>query len=186
MFQQRHIYKQEKAVTSTHYLTANNDTSISFTSIAMPPKVNRDPSVSESESKPSNSRASTKARNAAAQAAQAELLARHIHSNGPNDRPPLDPMDFETLPIKTLREYKDLYHLPLEDALTMNGYMLESETGKKTWSYKHKNRVTKPTLAAAVKKHFVSQPVKESEIITNFLYKANNQDKAFKLNFKSP
>jgi histone deacetylase complex subunit SAP30 len=152
----------------------------------MPPKINRDQSVSENEGKSANSRASTKARNAAAQAAQAELLARHIHSNGPNEKVIEDPMDFDTLPDQTLRDYKELYHLPMKSAYTMNGYLLASDIGKKTLSYKNRDRVAKPELAAAVKRHMLSQPVKESEIVTNFLYKVSNQDKAFKLSFKNP
>ncbi|CCH41936.1 Transcriptional regulatory protein [Wickerhamomyces ciferrii] len=152
------------------------------------------PSASESEAKNSsshnnnnnpNSRASTKARNAAAQAAQAELLARHIHSNGPKEKTIADPLDFDSFPDEALRKYRDHYGLPVKSSLTTNGYLLASEIGKKTYSFKSRDRVTKPDLANAVKKHFSTQTVKESEIITNFIYKANNQDKAFKLNFKN-
>lgn len=151
----------------------------------MPPRAARDPSASETEANANpNSRASTKARNAAAQAAQAELLARHIHSNGPLDKPIVDPMDFSSLPDDTLRKYSHMYKLPNDSALTMAGYLLESETGKKTHAFKNKTRVSKPELASTVKKHLLAQPIKESEVITNFLYKVNNQDKAFKLNFR--
>ncbi len=152
------------------------------------------PSASESEAKnptshnnnnSTNSRASTKARNAAAQAAQAELLARHIHSNGPKEQKSVDPLNFESLPDITLRKYRDHYNLPAKSSLSTDGYLLASEIGKKSYSYKNRDRVTKPELASAVKKHFMSQTVKESEIITNFIYKVNNQDKAFKLNLKN-
>ncbi|KAH3669022.1 hypothetical protein WICMUC_005121 [Wickerhamomyces mucosus] len=153
----------------------------------MPPKSsNRDaPSASESEANTkSSSRASTKARNAAAQQAQAELLARHIHSNGPNERVVSDPMDFDSFPNEVLRKYRDHYRLPVKSSLTVDGFLLESEIGKKSSSYKNKNRIRKDELANAVKKHFNSQTVKESEVLTHFLYKVNNQDKAFKLSFK--
>lgn len=149
------------------------------------------PSASESEAKNStthnntNSRASTKARNAAAQAAQAELLARHIHSNGPKEKKAVDPLDFDSLPDKTLRKYRDHYNLPVKNSFSMDGYLLASEIGKKSYSYRNRDRITKPELSNAVKKHFLSQTVKESEIITNFIYKVNNQEKAFKLNFKN-
>lgn len=95
-------------------------------------------------------------------------------------------MDFDTLPDRSLRRYKELYHLPVKDSMTMNGFLLGSELGRRTFSYKNKDRVTKPELAGLVKRHVFSQPVKEAEIITNFLYKVNNEDKAFKLSFKSP
>jgi histone deacetylase complex subunit SAP30 len=153
----------------------------------MPPKANREqPSASESEAKQNvntHSRATTKARNAAAQAAQAELLARHIHSNGPYDRKIVDPLDFETLPDSVLRKYKDHYNLNKKSSLSQEGYLLGSELGRKTQSYKNKDRIAKPELASAVEKHFMAQHPKESEIVTNFLYKVNNQDKAFKLSF---
>lgn len=151
----------------------------------MPPKINRDqPSASESEAKTStHSRASTKARNVAALAAQAELLARHVHSNGPQDTKMADPLDFESYPETFLRKYKDHYNLTKKSCMSQEGYLLESEIGKKTQSYKNKDRITKPELANAVEKHFSAQHPKESEIVTNFLYKVNNQDKAFKLNF---
>jgi len=148
------------------------------------------PSASESEAKntnnnSTNSRASTKARNAAAQAAQAELLARHIHSNGPKEKEIVEPLDFDSLPNKTLRKYRDHYNIPVKSSLSTDGYLLASEIGKKSYSYKNKDRVSKPELSSAVKKHFLNQTVKESEIITNFIYKVNNQDKAFKLNVKN-
>lgn len=149
------------------------------------------PSASESEAKnttthnSTNSRASTKARNAAAQAAQAELLARHIHSNGPKEREVVDPLDFESLPDETLRKYRDHYNLPVKSSLSTDGYLLASELGKKSYSFRNKDRITKPELASVTKKHFLAQTVKESEIITNFIYKVNNQDKAFKLNLKN-
>lgn len=146
-------------------------------------------SASESEAKQSsNLRAHTKARNAAAQAAQAAqaaLLARHINSNGPQDKAVQDPMDFESLPDESLRKYRDQYNLPVKSSLSQEGFLLTSEIGKKSLSYKSRDRVTKAELAENVKKHFLSQPVRESEIITNFLYKVNNQDKAFKLDFKN-
>lgn len=158
----------------------------------MPPRVSREAAASDSESRAghsntggnSNSRASTKARNAAAQAATAELLAKHIHSNGPQDKKPVDPLDFDQLSTEELRRYKAHYQLPIKTSMTMPGYLIGSSTGKKTYSFKHKDRVSKHELSGAVKKHFMAQPVKESEIITNFLYKVNNQDKSFKLNFK--
>ncbi|KAH3678300.1 hypothetical protein WICPIJ_008850 [Wickerhamomyces pijperi] len=151
----------------------------------MPPKsTNRDNTVSDTESKTSNSRSNAKARNSAAQQAQAELLARHIHANGPNEKPIIEPLDFDSLPVHTLRKYRDHYGLSgTESCLTGSGYILQSKAGEKTYTAKNSSRVSKLELAANVKKHFLSTNVKESEVITNFLYRVNNQDKQFKLNF---
>ncbi|ODQ65586.1 hypothetical protein NADFUDRAFT_50872 [Nadsonia fulvescens var. elongata DSM 6958] len=95
----------------------------------------------------------------------------------------VDPMDFESLPLDSLRKYKTLYKLSTPSALSHDGFLLNSAVGKKTYSYKHQNRVTKAELAAATKKHFMAQPVRESEIIVDFIYAVKNQDRAFKLQF---
>ncbi|KAG5359721.1 Transcriptional regulatory protein [Yarrowia sp. C11] len=92
-------------------------------------------------------------------------------------------MNFDTLPLESLRKYKSLHKLQAPSALTLNGYLLSGPMGKKTWSYKHRTRVNKPELAAAAKKHFMAQPVRESEIIVDFVYAVKNHDKAFKLQF---
>lgn len=92
-------------------------------------------------------------------------------------------MNFDTLPLDSLRKYKSLHKLPTPSALTPNGYLLSGVMGKKTWSFKHRTRVNKPELAAAAKKHFMAQPVRESEIIVDFVYAVKNHDKAFKLQF---
>lgn len=159
----------------------------------MPPR--RDTSASESESKAktrgtvstqiSASRANTKARHLALQNAQKEYLAKHIHSNGPSDTKLSDPLDFERFPTQALRSYRDK-HLALHgvpESMTTRGYMLESRIGEKSFSYKHKNRISKPQLADLAKRHFLSTNVKESEVITSFLYKVKNQEKSFRLHF---
>lgn len=149
-------------------------------------------SNSESESRDiksatnTNSRSSAKARNLALQQAQKELLARHINSNGPQDREPIDPLDFEKLDDQELRNYAK-YHLQdfkeVKSCLTLPGYLLESKIGEKTYSFLNKNRVSKKELAGVCKRHFNNLNVKETEVITNFIYKVNNQDKLFKLKF---
>ncbi|ODQ82618.1 hypothetical protein BABINDRAFT_29629 [Babjeviella inositovora NRRL Y-12698] len=134
-------------------------------------------SASESESKTgtsSASRATAKNRTAVQQAQQA-FLAKHINSNGPNDQPIPSPLDFESLPTEALRKYKKKFGINVPSSLTISGYMLASEAGKKTYSYKNKDRITKTELASHVKKHFMNQQCRESEIITNFIYKVNNQ-----------
>lgn len=153
---------------------------------AMPSKNHKD-QVSETESKqPSNSRASQKARNAAAQAAQQELLAKHINSNGPQDKPKVEPLDFEAFSDDELVAYNRKYGLGYSDPLSINGNILNSEIGKKTNFSRNgvnKNRISKPELASHLKKHFMAMPCRENEIITSFLYKVKNQDKKFKLSF---
>lgn len=153
----------------------------------MAPKTYRE-STSESESKPqSNSRASNKARNAVAQQAQQEYLSKHINSNGPQDKPRLDPLDFSAFDTETLDKYNRRYGLYAYDCITVNGDVLNSEIGKKTHSYKNgnvKNKISKLDMSSSAKKHFMSLPCRENEIITNFLYKVKNEDKEFKLSFK--
>lgn len=152
----------------------------------MPPRGHKE-SASESETKqPSNSRSSHKARNAVAQAAQQEYLSKHINSNGPQDKPAVDALDFMAFDDETLDKYGQRYglNLPLTQSLIDN--ILASEIGKKTYSYKKNNgyKISKLEKANALKKHFTALPARENEIITNFLYKVKNEDKAFKLSFK--
>jgi histone deacetylase complex subunit SAP30 len=65
----------------------------------------------------------------------------------------------------------------------MNGYLLGGSIGKKTYTYKNSNRVSKPELAAAVKKHFMGSNVKESETIVDFIYSVRKQGMLLRLSF---
>lgn len=153
----------------------------------MPPRAAYRESASESEAKTgSTSRAANKARNAVAQAAQLELLSKHIHSNGPQDRAKVDPLDFDSLDEEALNRYNNKYGLNLPPIQSINENILQSEIGKKTCSAKKAKgtqRVTKPEFAGEVQKHFAAVPCRENEMIASFLYKVKNEDKAFKLTF---
>lgn len=119
--------------------------------------------------------------------AQQEYLLKHINSNGPKDKPKIDPMDFNEYPIKVLNDYSQYYNLGLRGQ-SVKSEVLYSEIGKKSLSYKKTlskiGKLDKIELSNSVKKHFVNIPVKENEIIANFLYKVKNEDKEFKLSFK--
>lgn len=151
----------------------------------MPPRVQHRDSASESESKTgTTSRAANKARNAVAQAAQLELLSKHIHSNGPRDKPKVNPLDFYDLDNESLHKYSHKYGLNLPQIQTTNDNILQSEIGKKTYSAKRAaqtSRIAKPEFANHVQKHFLAAPCRENEIVANFLYKVKNDDKEFKL-----
>ncbi|ODV63720.1 putative histone deacetylase complex subunit [Ascoidea rubescens DSM 1968] len=130
-----------------------------------------------------SNKTSAKARNAAALQAQKEYLARHINSNGPKDKKTPHALDFESYPIESLRKYRLKYNLDVPTAMSISGFMLGSEIGKKTYTARHQDRISKKELASAVKKDFLSKNTKESEIITNFIYTIKNERKAFKLDF---
>lgn len=153
----------------------------------MPPRAHHKESASELEAKTgATSRAANKARNAVAAAAQLELLSKHIHSNGPQDRAFIDPLDFSTLDDISLRKYNQKYSLNSPEPQSLNENILQSEIGKKTLSLKkiaQTNKISKPELASRVQKHFLQTTVRENEVIANFLYKVRNQDKEFKLIF---
>ncbi|RKP30895.1 hypothetical protein METBISCDRAFT_30583 [Metschnikowia bicuspidata] len=153
----------------------------------MPPRGQVRDSTSESEAKTGSiSRAANKARNAVAAAAQLEFLLKHIHSNGPKDKPPIDPLDFSTLSDKALRCYNKKYDLRLPEIQSFNDNILQSELGKKSCSAKKTQRVekiSKQDMAASVQKHFLTVNVRENEILAGFLYKVKHQNKDFKLNF---
>lgn len=129
-----------------------------------------------------------RAKTQAALVAQQHYLSKHINSNGPQDKPKTAPLDFEKLSDEQLANYNTRYQLGLPPAVTISEDILLSEIGKKTHYKRHPTQmlggISKPELAGHVKNHFNSLPVKENEIITNFLYKVRHQDQDFKLTFK--
>ncbi|KAI5961689.1 hypothetical protein KGF57_001623 [Candida theae] len=124
----------------------------------------------------SSSRTSQKARNQQALQQQQSFLQKHINSNGPKDRPRIDPLDFEKMDEATLLRYKDRYNINLPRPESLNSDILNSEIGKKT--------ISKGEFANQVKNHFMGLQAKENDIITGFLYKVKHQDKEFKLTFQ--
>lgn len=153
----------------------------------MPPKQAQKGAGSDGELKTgTTSRAANKARNAVAVAAQQELLAKHIHSNGPQDQPKVEPLDFFSLDQETLTRYNLKNGLNLPRVQSINDNILQSEIGKKTSTFKKSqgiSKITKPELANHCQKHFMSAPCKENEMIATFLYKVKNEDREFKLSF---
>ncbi|RCK64895.1 Transcriptional regulatory protein SAP30 [Candida viswanathii] len=139
----------------------------------------------------STTKTSQKARNQLALQQQQQYLAKHINSNGPQDRPKPAPLDFSTYKDSALLKYSERYgfhNLTRIDSL--NSDILNSEIGKKTFSKRSKRRqrdtgrITKPEVANHIKNHFAGLPAKENDILTAFLYKVKNQDKEFKLTFQ--
>lgn len=153
----------------------------------MPPRVQPRELASELEAKTlSNLRAANKARNAVAAAAQLELLSKHIHSNGPNDKPRANPLDFLGMRDEELQRYGAKYALNLPAPQSLADNILQLEIGKKTVLLKKAAllaRISKPEYASHVQKHFMLLPCRENEIVASFLYKVKNEDKEFKLMF---
>lgn len=153
----------------------------------MPPRAQTRDTASDAEAKSiPTSRSANKARNAVMVAAQQELLSKHIHSNGPHDKPKLDALDFSTLSETDLEKYNRKYGLNIPGIQNVNEDILKSEIGKKTFSSKRVTQTTtvaKPEAASLCQKHFIGAPCRENEIISNFLYKVKNEDKEFKLTF---
>lgn len=141
--------------------------------------------TSETETKQPVSRSANKARSQAAQSAQQEFLARHINSNGPQDKPKVHPLDFSNLPDKAIRSYMTKHSLQYPEPSSLNADILNLHIGKKTHSYKKSLQTLMPKreLADKMRDHFLALPFRENEIITNFLYKVKNQDRDFKLTF---
>lgn len=144
----------------------------------------------------SSSRTSQKARNQQALQQQQSFLLKHINSNGPKDKPRVDPLDFEKMDEATLLRYKDRYNINLPRPESLNSDILNSEIGKKTFSKRSQarrlqkaglgmdHRISKGEYANQVKSHFMGLQAKENDIITGFLYKVKHQDKEFKLIFQ--
>lgn len=153
----------------------------------MPPRAqHRDPaSDAESKSIPT-SRSANKARNAVAVAAQQELLSKHIHSNGPHDKPRIDVLDFNTFDDTTLERYNRKLGIECPAIQKIDEDILRSDIGKKTYTARNSSQtmsISKPEMASFCQKHFINSPCRENEIISNFLYKVKNDDKEFKLTF---
>ncbi|CAI4048841.1 hypothetical protein SKDZ_13G3880 [Saccharomyces kudriavzevii ZP591] len=139
----------------------------------------------------SNGRANGKQRLTAAQQQYIKnLIETHITDNHPDLRPKSHPMDFEEYTDAFLRRYKDHFQLDVPDSLTLQGYLLGSELGAKTYSYrrntqeKHDKRIHKKDLANVVRRHFDEHSIKETDCIPQFIYKVKNQKKKFKMEFR--
>lgn len=153
----------------------------------MPPRTPHRDITSDLETKSApTSRAANKARNAVAVAAQQELLSKHIHSNGPQDKVKVDPLDFKNLNEEALKRYNVKYALNLPSMKSISEDILHSEIGKKTFTAKQSSNlptVSKEEVALHCQKHFIATPCRENEIITSFLYKVKNETKEFKYKF---
>lgn len=153
--------------------------------MARPPKE----SASESEHKgpAGTNKSSQRVKNQQLLQQQQQYLSKHINSNGPQNKPKIDPLDFQTLSDDDLVNYNLKYGLDLPLPVTVTEDILDSDVGRKTY-YKNNSKlaggITKPELANQVKNHFMNYPIKENEVITNFLYKVKHQDEDFKLSFK--
>lgn len=165
----------------------------------MPPRGNNNSnSESESRTKPSNTgsvgtntRTNTKQRLSAAQQQYLkELNRKHIHDNHPKNFETPHPLDFEYYSNDFLRHYKDRFKLNLADNLSIHGFMLGSQIGCRTYSYKRNNsssgdsRITKSELAKGVRNHFDNYAIREAECVPQFIYKVKNSKKKFRMEFK--
>ncbi|AMD22403.1 HGR064Wp [Eremothecium sinecaudum] len=171
----------------------------------MPPKGQNSNSESESRTRSTtgyhatsmgssgaaNTRSSGKQRLTVAQQQYLKDLVRlHVHNNHEENFAPVHPLEFEEDSDDFLRRYKDRHQLPVKDNMTLQGFLLGSELGMRTYSYKKNNsslpdgRVTKKELAEEVKKHFISTVVKEAECVPAFIYKVKNSKKQFRMEFR--
>lgn len=130
---------------------------------------------------------------------QKEYIAKYVHNNHPDNQPQKQTSDFSTFSNDELREYRMRFlnpsHQLSPDVCTYQGYLLEnSELGKRTESEKNnENRKlennlydyrTKDDLRLNVENHFKDQlPVKESEVIMDFVYKIRKSDDKFRIHF---
>ncbi|KAK6197391.1 uncharacterized protein RJT21DRAFT_123197 [Scheffersomyces amazonensis] len=157
----------------------------------------RNPRESASESESSRhasssvttTKSSQKVKNQAALQKQQQYLSKHINSNGPQDQPKVEPLDFEKFEDDVLIKYNKRYGMNLPNPTSVNNDILNSEIGKKTYTKRNEskqspNKITKVELANKTKNHFLALPTKENEIITNFLYKVKHQEDEFKLTFR--
>lgn len=119
-----------------------------------------------------------------------DLNRKHITNNHPDLIPRPDPVDFESYSDEFLRRYKDHYGIDARDNLTLPGYLLGSQIGSRTYSYRQNHpdnphhRVTKRELASQVSRHFTAHTVKEADCIPQFIYKVKNQKRKFRIEFK--
>lgn len=81
-----------------------------------------------------NSKTSQKMKNQLALQQQQNYLQRHINSNGPKDKPRIDPLDFETMDDSILLKYSERYGFNLPRPESLNSDILNSEIGKKTFT----------------------------------------------------
>lgn len=88
-----------------------------------------------------------------------------------------DKVNFETFPDSALRKYRASYSMPDKSSISNLGMLLNGKVGHRTYSYKHRNRITKDELASSIKRHFTAQPAREVEMIAGFFYAVRHQSK---------
>jgi len=109
-----------------------------------------------------------------------------INANGSHAHEGIEGMGWDDLDVKTLHKYRHAYRLNVPSATRgFNNIVLSTGSGKKSPS-RVRSRISRDTLATAVRKNFNAQPIQENEVIVNFLYSVKNQDKHFRLRFPPP
>lgn len=130
---------------------------------------------------------------------QKEYVAKYVHNNHPDNFPEKETTDFSTFSRDELREYRMRFlnpsHQLSPDILTFQGFLLENnKIGKRTESVKlnQQRKIennlydyrTDNDLRINVENHFKDQlPVKESEVIMDFVYKVRKNDDKFRIHF---
>ncbi|CCE90211.1 Sap30p TDEL_0B00820 [Torulaspora delbrueckii] len=119
-----------------------------------------------------------------------DLTKKNITNNHPDLTMKPGPVDFESYSDEFLRRYKDHYGIDARDNMTLSGYLLGSQIGSRTYSYRQNHsetphsRIAKRDLASQVSKHFTAHTVKEADCIPQFIYKVKNQKRRFRMEFK--
>ncbi|KAG0681789.1 low-affinity Fe(2+) transport protein [Pichia californica] len=130
---------------------------------------------------------------------QKEYVTKYVHNNHPDNLPEKEFTDFSSLTREELREYRMRFlnpsHQLSPDISTFQGVLLENnELGRRTESEKinEQRKIdnnlydfrTEDDLRINVENHFKDQlPVKESEVIMDFVYKVRKDDEKFRIHF---
>ncbi|KAI9833502.1 MAG: hypothetical protein M1819_003660 [Sarea resinae] len=99
-------------------------------------------------------------------------------------------ISWPTLPTPLLHAYRQAHSLPVPSSFSSayNGMILSQPGSIGRYSptmarRKEKRRVSKETLAMAVRKNFNGLAVQEGDVVVGFLYKVRFQDRNFRMRF---
>lgn len=87
------------------------------------------------------------------------------------------------LPVSALRRYIKRYGLPVNEPVSLIGYLGSGRVGSHSASSSKSHRSTPQEARAAVETHMRSGTVREGDTIAEFLYALEHRREAFKLNF---
>lgn len=84
-------------------------------------------------------------------------------------------MNWSDVPLPVLHKYRHAYRINCPSASPFYAHMILGQGVGKRAPSRTKGRISRESLATAVRKNFNAQPISEADVIVGFLYSVKNQ-----------